>query len=121
VPNLNAWYAASGRIDNTISPTSRAIDAWHRIQANPTSIMIFRVGSAQQFRVESGTGAGELAGPAAQQAVRQVILFGVNGHPTVANSNIQSKDRFVLGNTEYDVTDVLSVPGEVQAFAQAVT
>ena len=53
--------------------------------------------------------------------VQRAVVFGVRDHATVADTDIQRADRFVLGDTEYEVIGVIAVVGEVQAVCEART
>ena len=58
------------------------------------------------------------AGQVSTKGVIEVTLFGVQGHATVADTDIRTGDRFVLDNTEYEVSHVVKTTGEVQAHAE---
>ena len=53
--------------------------------------------------------------------VQRAVVFGVLGHATVADTDIQRADRFVVGATEYEVIGVIAAAGEVQAICEART
>lgn len=119
MPDFATW-----RRDNT----ARAIAAWQRIQDQPSAIVIRRAGTAldpQTVRIEFSDAAREdmdvRRGLNVTPGVQRVIVFGVKGHPTVADTDIQRADRFVLGDTEYEVIGVIAAAGEVQAVGEART
>lgn len=103
------------------TPTERAKDAWRRISDKPSSIILVRGDtalSAQPVRVEVSTTASEIRGEAGQSAKREVIVFGVRSHPSVANTDIQRGDKFVLNSVQYRVKSVILQTGEIQAVCE---
>lgn len=122
MPDLNAIL--SQRFWRTISASTRAVRAWQRIQDNPTSIVIMRGSTdltAQTVRIEPVLSAREATGDAGTAAVQRMIVFGIEDHPTLADTNVAKGDRFVLNSVdEYRVMDVVRYPGEVQATAERV-
>ena len=78
---------------------------------------------AQTVRIEFGDSAREdldlRRGLNVVPGVQRVVVFGVRNHPTVADTDIQRGDRFVVGATEFEVIGVISAPGEVQAICEA--
>lgn len=119
MPNFDAYFGDSGEIDDG----SRAVDAWSRIQADTSSVVIVRDGpslAAQTVRVEfSGTGE-ESQNATGRSGRQRVVIFGVKNHPTVTDTNIQARDRFVINEKQFEVITVITPPGEVQAFAEAI-
>lgn len=123
--DINAWLSQG---NEAISVTSRAVDAWNRIQRNPTSVTIVRgqtTLSAQTVRVEldnATSSRAEIRGDGGgNSAQRACVVFGVKDHPTATDTNIQRGDRFALNGQQYRVSQVLSAPGEVQATCEALT
>ena len=53
--------------------------------------------------------------------VQQAVVFGVRGHPMIADTDIRRGDRFVVGATEYEVLGVSEAAGEVQAVCEGRT
>jgi hypothetical protein len=53
--------------------------------------------------------------------VQRAVVFGVQNHPTIADTDIQRGDRFLLGETEFEVMAVIRAPGEAQALCEART
>ncbi len=106
----------------SIDAGARAVRAWQRIQDRPTSITVFRLDTAQTVRIEYRQ-------PTEQQvsigaAARQVVtVFGVVGHPdeTIADTDVQRGDRFVLGESEYEIVEVVYYPGELQATGERIS
>lgn len=119
MPDFAAWR------DDT---TARAEAAWTRIQQRPVSITIRRgtdMLDEQTVRVELSSSAREdldvRRGLNLLPGVQRAVVFGVRNHPTVADTDIQRGDRFVLAQTEYEVIAVIVLPGEVQATCEART
>jgi hypothetical protein len=119
MPDFAAWRR---------SERAWALDAWRRIEDAPTAITIRRgedTLEAQTVRVEMGSGAREdrdlRRGLNVLPGVRRAVVFGVRGHPTVGDTDIQRGDRFVIGATEFEVVGVIDAPGEVQAVCEGRT
>jgi len=122
--NFDAWL---GQGNEPISATSRAVDAWNRINRNPTSITIIQKDETeldtQTVRIEFDNSMdserkGEGGGMSAR---RDAIVFGVKNHPMVADTNIQRGDRFAVNGQIYRVVQVILVPGEVQATCEVLS
>jgi len=106
--------------------TGRAMDAWKRINDKPTSITLLRDGvttlAAQTVRVEFTYMAfQERSSGAGNMAIGACVIFGVAGHPTVVDTDIERKDQFEIDDTIYTVLQVVEYPGEVQARCEAVS
>jgi hypothetical protein len=119
MPDFDAYFGDSGAIDDT----SRAVDAWSRIQGDTSSVVLVRDGtalSAQTVRVEfSGTGE-DRQNDTGRAGRQRCVIFGVMNHPTVTDTNIQARDRFAINKKQYEVIAVITPPGEVQAFSEAI-
>ena len=119
MPDFAAW-----RKDDR----ARAVEAWERIGEKATAITIRRGGETldtQTVRIEMSDGGREdldlRRGLNVTPGVQRVVVFGVRQHPTVADTDIQRGDRFVVGVTEFEVIGVIAVVGEVQAICEART
>jgi hypothetical protein len=119
--DLNAWLASVG---NTPNNTQRAVDAWKRISDKPTSITVNRNGTAlpaQTVRIEYSESERVVTGEAnGMSAVRDVVVFGVKNHPSVANTDLKYGDLFAYDGQIFKVMFVISTIGEIQANAEAV-
>lgn len=114
MPNL-----ANAALPGTIDSEQRAIRAWVRIQRRPRSIVVIRKGvaqSAQTVRVELNNGGSVTNAAIGQVDTQGVIVYGVIGHPTVADTDIQEQDRAIIDGKTYTFETVISPPGELQAF-----
>lgn len=113
--------------------TEKALETERRIGERAVEIRIRRGGEmlgAQTVRVELGNtaredldvrrGLGKQSLPMTP-GVQRAVVFGVRDHPTAADTDIGRGDRFVLGETEFEVSAVVVLPGEVQAFCEART
>lgn len=113
---------------------ARAAEAWARVSEKPTTITIRRGGETldpQTVRVEFGDSAREdldvRRGLNVMPGVQRGVVFGVRHHPTVADTDIQRGDRFVIPSvtafdaTEFEVVAVIAAPGEAQAVCEART
>jgi hypothetical protein len=119
MPDFAAW-----RRDDS----ARAIEAWDRIEERATVITIRRGGEtldAQTVRIEMSDGGREdltlRRGLNVMPGVQRAVVFGVRQHPTVADTDIQRGDRFVVGTTEFEVIGVIVGVGDVQAVCEART
>jgi hypothetical protein len=120
MPDLEAWLA-----NDVVRPGVRAGMAWRRINDRPTSITIRRAGEmldAQTVRIEwSGYAREDEDADVAVDAmpgVGRLTVFGVRGHPTVPDTDIQRGDRFVVGAADVEVIALMLPPGEVQAVCE---
>jgi hypothetical protein len=123
MPDLEAWLA-----NDVVRPSERAAMAWRRINDRPTSITIRRGGvtlAAQTVRIEWSGYAREdediEVAVDAMPGVGRLTVFGVRGHPTVPDTDIERGDRFIIGAAEVEVIVLLLPPGEVQAVCEART
>lgn len=121
MPDFTAWVSEERE-------RVRALDAWLRIQEQPTSITIRRGTETldpQTVRVEVGDSAREdldvRRGLNVLPGVQRAVLFGVRNHPTESDTDVRRGDRFVIGATEYEVIAVIEAAGEVQAVCEART
>lgn len=113
---------------NRLSPvdaTVRAAAAWKRIQDKPTSITLKRGSSnlsAQTVRIEYSSFQRTVQG-AGEVSELELILFGVVGHPdaAVVDTDVKVDDRFRYEGNNYEISDVIHVPGEVQATAKRLS
>lgn len=119
MPDFQAWK----RGGKAISGSPRAVDAWRRIQDKPTQIIIVRdLGGAlaeQTVRVEWSGEVRDVMGQVGTVGERQITVFGVQGHPTVPDTDIRRGDQFALDGVQYKVVDVLVTLGEIQARVEA--
>lgn len=117
--DFNSWLVDS----EAIAEAPRAVRAYSRIQDKPTSV-VFKtpagtVLTAQTVRLESDDRAAESEGAAGMAPVRKVIVFGVQNHPTITDTDMKEGYRFVHLQDEYMIVDVISTLGELQATAEA--
>lgn len=119
MPDFAAWRS---------DPAARAAEAWQRIEEQTVTVTIRRgtaTLAAQTVRVEPGDSAREdldlRRGLNVMPGVQRAVVFGVRQHPTVADTDIERGDRFVIGATEFEVIAVIAAPGEVQALCEART
>jgi hypothetical protein len=100
--------------------SDRADDAWRRITEKPVTITIKR-GSVTldpqtgRFEYSSQQGSQEAKGGAGMSSVQKGIFFGIRGHATEADTDIQRDDRFTLDGVQLRVVSVIKQTGEVQA------
>lgn len=104
----------------------RAEKAWSRIQEKPTSILIVRGKSLslaeQTVRLEYGSAQRERKGDDdAKSSMRNIVVYGVQGHPTIPDTNIKRNDRFAVNGQVWRIEDVVYVIGGIQANGVAVS
>ena len=108
------------------SASQRAQDAWTRINDKPSSISLLRDDTlpylaAQTVRIEYSIARREVSGAGANTSVRAVTVFGIQGHATVADSDIERNDKFELDGDLYSVVNVnKTLIGEVQALCEVL-
>jgi len=111
MPDLSAWGA------------DRTEDTAARIAAQPVSIVVIRDGAtlaAQTVRVEPYGWPGQQRGENATTANAGVIVTGYKDHATIADTDLQRGDRFMVEGQMVTVTALLViVPGRLVAVAEA--
>lgn len=117
MPNFSDWG------DSTINAADRAADAWARIQRDPTSVQFMRIGTLQPAQtvriVISSSSIRETDGSSGATVTRMtVIVFGIQDHATLADTDMQIGDRFFLETQEYEIRTVVAANGERQGFAE---
>lgn len=120
--NASAWIGAG----TGTAESDRADAALRRINEKPSSIVIKRGASslsAQTVRVEYSTqqGTPEAKGGAGMSSTQRVIIFGIRGHRSEADTDIQRDDRIAIGGVQFRVVSVIPTTGEVQANLEAQT
>ena len=110
------------------SEPARALEAWPRIgdaagdDHDPArGGDAGRADGADRDGRQRARGFGFAARAERLPGVQRAVVFGVREHPTVADTDIQRGDRFVMGATEFEVIGVIEAPGEVQAICEART
>lgn len=104
---------------------SLAVDGWTFITEKPSSVVLRRGNAnlaAQTVRIEYDTTSNnDVKGAAGQSAKQQVIVFGVEGHPTIADTNIARSDRFAYRGQQFTIISVIFQTGQIQANAEALS
>lgn len=118
--DFNSWLGETAVID--VAP--RAVLAWNRINDKPTSV-VFRTAAgvdlaAQIVRIESDSTATQRESTAGQAPTRKIIVFGVQDHPAVTDTDMKEGYRFNYLNDQYLIMDVISTLGELQGIGEAV-
>jgi hypothetical protein len=119
MPDFNTWVSTA----DAIPSETRAALAWRRIQHKPTEV-VFRTSAGvdlvpQTVRLESDSGASERESAAGTGPTRKIVVFGVQGHPHIADTIIAEGYRFNYMNDQYRIIDVISTIGELQGVAEA--
>lgn len=109
--------------ERAVEEDNHAGDTWAVINDNPVSLT-FRTGagtpvSAQTVRVDSDNSASDAESTSGVAPRRKLVITGVKGHPTVADTDVKKGYTFLLNGLQYRVVDVLpGIVGEVQAIAE---
>lgn len=121
MPALDSWLS-SGNI-TIMSASARAAQEWQRIQDRPSSVVVTRVGvqlAAQTVRIEADNTARWRDGALVDRGIQTVTVFGIRGHATLPDTNIQRSDLITFSDgTVYEVIAINTPPGEVQALCEA--
>lgn len=104
----------------------RADAAWLRISEKPSTITIKRGASSLspqtvRFEFSSQQGNPEAKGGAGMSSVQRGVAFGIRGHRSEADTDIQRDDRFVLFGLQFRVVSVVFQTGEKQASVEVVS
>ncbi len=103
----------------------RAADAWKRIQQKPRSVVVMRDGTKldpQTVRVEYSARSSETPqGAAGTSSVQQAIIFGIRGHATLPDTDLERSDRMVFDDKEWEVISTIYTTGELQATVQVLS
>lgn len=107
------------------SETGLAVDGWLLIAEKPTSIVIKRGAAnrpAQTVRIEYDTTSNnDLQAPSGSSAKLKAIVFGIQDHPTRADTDIRRDDRFVFNGQQFVVMSIVYQTGQIQANCEALT
>lgn len=110
--------------ERTLREQERAADAWKRINDKPLSIAFKNAAgttlAAQTVRVEVDNRASESESAAGAAPKMHVIVYGIRGHATLANTDIKEGYRFVYAADEYRCIDIILQIGEIQGIFEAV-
>ena len=113
------WYRSDGEINSSI----RANRTWSMILREPTEITVYRDGVARDAQTVKLTvdndakwvGGDKMVGKSTK---RELVIFGVVGHSTVVDTDLQTGDEFSFGKILYEIMDATLMPGGIQATAQ---
>ncbi len=114
--SISSWYGSTGVINSNV----RAERTWSMILRDPTQIVINREGvelDAQTVKLTFNSDAKWVGGDAdiGKSANRDVVMFGVAGHSCEDDTDLLTGDRFAIGFTRYEIRDVVTMPGGIQA------
>lgn len=124
--DFGGWLGVSGDLSAlpTATEEERAALAYARILDKPSSVAFKTpagtVLTAQTVRLESDNSASLAESEAGRAPRRKLIIFGVRNHATVTDTDMAEGYRFVSGNDEYKVVDIIETLGEVQGIAEAI-
>ena len=121
---FDEWMAGG---NSPMSESNYAIRQWRLIQRKPVSITLTRgtaTIAAQTVRVEFGNEERREPGASGALSVkRDVIIFGVKGHPTindveVPDTDIRKADIFEYEGQKLKVVDVFPKVGMIEAHCE---
>lgn len=112
-----------------IDASVRAERIWAKIERWPSSIVFTKPRvvaangtvtpetqlAAQTVRVTADSRATVVGGSAGVAPQHALVVFGIKGHPTLPDSNIDEGYSFVWDGLTYRVNRVIPVPGGIQA------
>jgi hypothetical protein len=120
VPNINNYIGGEA-----IDEAPRAVTAWGRIQEKPSTITVRRetgaMVAAQTVRVEYGAFGSEVDSATGKASDRGLIVFGIKGHPTLPDTDIERGDKFMLDGVQFRVVDLVLTLGSIQAYARVMS
>lgn len=111
----------------SILPSSRVDSIWRIIQRDPKSITLYRQGvflADQTVRIEHDNTSRVRDTPIGRVNVQGLKIYGTLDHATVPDLDVQVGDRFWLDTgvdqvkSEYEVRQVMRLPGQIQAIAE---
>lgn len=109
--------------ERTQREQERAADAWTRINEKPSTITlrtaagVNRAAQVVRLEVDNRASVGESAAGVAPRM--NVILYGIKGHATIADTVMAEGDRFVYAGDQYTIQDIILQVGEIQGIAEA--
>jgi hypothetical protein len=123
---FNDWLSEDSPSDEMLEEmvAQIAVDQWNHIQRHRKSIALKRGTNtldAQTVSVQPGNEERQVElASGKSMTIRDIVIFGVYGHPTVANTDIRKDDQFAYLGRLYKVTDVIVSEGSLQAWAEAI-
>lgn len=125
---LSEFLAGSSTVFPAPTAIERSASVWWWIQRKPTSVVLLRGVStvtAQTVRIENAQPS-EVGQDSGQSARRSVMVFGIQGHATLADTDIQRGDKFKwyaagsLANYEVIAVDKAQI-GQVQCACEEIS
>lgn len=117
MPNFVSWYEYQGEISVSV----RALRSESRIKRDPFEVVIYRDGvelPAQTVRVVMELNSVKRDSDVTLAEIHDGLLFGVKDHPDLADTDVQTGDRFQYEGQEMNVVKVIQRPGEIQAYLE---
>jgi hypothetical protein len=125
MPSIDAWAGDSTALAAWRDDTSHAVDFARIINDDTTSITVIRAGSpiaAQTVRIETMRRGETTFDVNGRQHNVDAIVFGYNGHATIADTDLVPLDRFAIGGRRYEIIAVLvDLENVLQAICEAKT
>lgn len=124
MPDFSNWLGTNRVID----PTFRAVRAWSRILEKPSEIEVVRVNPVTlvrtvhtvTVRLEFDNEGDEYAtvGNTGVNQMQECVIFGIQDHPTLPDTNLQRDDTFYYAGGNFRVVMVAPTLGELQFLAE---
>lgn len=129
MPDIDAWVGNVFPLAAWTDDIDAGVDTARLIAEKPSSIVVTRWSNgsdatlgAQPIRIEDlSRNPRFMRGEGGATAVLTLLIVGYRGHPTIADTDLQMGDEFVLNGTPYKVRMI--VPGltdSLQAYAEAM-
>lgn len=122
--DIGAWLRGNGDSFVRAQAPVRAQIQWARIMDNPLEIRFMRGSTllpAQTVRLEWSNGVTDNADMSGDTSQRQVIVYGIQGHPELDDTDVKIWDTFVYEKIEYTVTSVnRRSHGSIKAYCDGV-
>jgi len=121
--SLGSWLAGTGSLPAS-QFSLRAEIQWSRILDKQTDIELYRNEAflpTQTVRIEFDDYFMNAVDDSGNSTSRKAVVFGVRGHPTIDDLDIELWDTFILEDKEYTVVSVnKQLIGQIQAYCEAV-
>lgn len=123
MPNFGRWIAPTN--EWAMSTRDRAYQTERRILARPTTITVYRAGTAldeQTVRLDLATANPmKQVDPNVKDAAVQMLVTGYKDHPEIDDTDLQRGDQFSTSDGQlYDVVQLLpETLGILQLIAEA--
>ncbi len=125
MPEIDKWAGDTFPLAAWLDDVDAGVDTARLIAEQSSSITVKRGATtleAQTVRIEALGRPREVAGEGGETVLADALVLGYKGHPTIADTDLQTGDRFAVGGLAYEIVGL--VPGladSLQAYAKART